>query len=85
AKMKPGSIIVNCARGGLIDEYALATSLAADAGNAEAADVLDQLLMSVVGIQCPQFWLNWRASFELVLIMFVVQDSGQADSTVGIN
>lgn len=39
AKMKPGAVIVNCARGGLIDENALSDSLATGHTGAAAIDV----------------------------------------------
>jgi D-3-phosphoglycerate dehydrogenase len=41
AKMKPGSIIVNCARGGLIDEDALADSIASGHTAGAGLDVVE--------------------------------------------
>ena len=41
AKMKPGSIIVNCARGGLIDEDALAESIASGHTAGAGLDVVE--------------------------------------------
>jgi D-3-phosphoglycerate dehydrogenase / 2-oxoglutarate reductase len=40
AKLKPGAVLVNCARGGIVDEAALGERLAAGALTAAAFDVM---------------------------------------------
>ena len=51
----------------------------------EAADPLDQPLPRIVGVDGPELGLNRLSLVELVLILFLIEKSGEADDGVGID
>ena len=42
----------------------------------KTSDPSDQFLLRVIGINGSQFWLDWFASIELILIMVLIEHPG---------
>lgn len=56
-----------------------------DGGDAEAADVINQRVAAVVGVDGAQLRLERGGFFQLLLVVRLVEDAGEADHGVGVD